>query len=582
MTSRTIKLAPGLRLPLDVAGETIAILAKRGAGKTNTATVLVEELVAANVQTVIVDPVGAWWGIRSSASGEKGAGLSVPILGGQHGDVPLEQTAGSLIADVVVDSGQSMLLDLSDFPSKASVNRFVTDFAEKLYRRKARASSLMHLVLEEADEFAPQRGQADTARMRGAIEQIVRRGRSRGLGVTLITQRSAVLNKDVLTQADVLIVMRTTGPHDVKAIREWVAAKGDEHGETVIQSLPSLETGEAWVWNPERDLLDRIKVRRRRTFDSSATPKAGQVRVEPTETAEIDLSALGAQIQATVERVQANDPVALTRRLRELERQIASAPAQVETVVETVTETVEVPVLSEGDRALLARALDTSDVAIDDLRRQLARIADVLERPRAEQGRTEEIARRHRTEGVASARRPAPPTAVTRPQPDTGEVHLKAGARRILETMARHHPMRMTRSQLGTLAKFKVTGGTFLTYWSQIKREGLAEEQGGEIWLTDSGLDYVGHIPAAPQTTEELLDMWRGALKAGARTMLDELVAAYPEEMTKDELAERVEMTASGGTFSTYLSTLRRNGLIDVQGGTVRASDTLFLAGVPS
>ncbi len=159
----SLRLSSSLALPLDVAGEAIAILAKRGAGKTNTATVLVEELVAAGVQTVIVDPVGAWWGIRSSARGDRGAGLPVPILGGQHGDVPLEQTAGALIADVVVDSGQSLLLDLSDFPSKGATARFVTDFAERLYRRKARAGSLLHLVLEEADEFAPQAARADTA-----------------------------------------------------------------------------------------------------------------------------------------------------------------------------------------------------------------------------------------------------------------------------------------------------------------------------------------------------------------------------------------------------------------------------------
>lgn len=49
----------GVSLPVDVAGEAIAILAKRGAGKTNTATVLVEEMVAAGVQVVILDPVGA-------------------------------------------------------------------------------------------------------------------------------------------------------------------------------------------------------------------------------------------------------------------------------------------------------------------------------------------------------------------------------------------------------------------------------------------------------------------------------------------------------------------------------------------
>ena len=54
-----LHLAPRFALPVDVAGEAIAILAKRGAGKTNTATVLVEELVDADVQVVIVDPVGA-------------------------------------------------------------------------------------------------------------------------------------------------------------------------------------------------------------------------------------------------------------------------------------------------------------------------------------------------------------------------------------------------------------------------------------------------------------------------------------------------------------------------------------------
>ncbi len=205
--------------------------------------------------------------------------------------------------------------------------------------------------------------------------------------------------------------------------------------------------------------------------------------------------------------------------------------------------------------------------------------ADVLERPRAEQGERKSARAGDTRASVAPARRPAQPTAETRSHPDTGDVHLKAGARRILETLARHHPMRMTRAQLGTLAKFKVTGGTFTTYWSQINRLGYVDESGGDIGLTDAGLDYVGHVPAAPATTEELLDMWRGALKAGARAMLDELVSAYPEELSKEDLAERVEMTASGGTFTTYLSTLRRNGLVDVDSGMVRASDTLFLAG---
>lgn len=67
----------------------------------------------------------------------------------------------------------------------------------------------------------------------------------------------------------------------------------------------------------------------------------------------------------------------------------------------------------------------------------------------------------------------------------------------------------------------------------------------------------------------------RGAGKTNTATVLvEELVAAWPNEVTKDELADRVAMTASGGTFQTYLGTLRRNGLVDVHGAHVRASDT--------
>ena len=61
--------------------------------------------------------------------------------------------------------------------------------------------------------------------------------------------------------------------------------------------------------------------------------------------------------------------------------------------------------------------------------------------------------------------------------------------------------------------------------------------------------------------------------------MLDALVAAYPGWLTREQLGERAGFTPSGGTFGTYLGTLRRNGLATVEGDTVRASETLFIGG---
>ena len=109
-------------------------------------------------------------------------GCPFAVLGGAHGDLPLEPNAGSVIADALAESGQSFVLDLSEF-SKTQQRHFVADFAQRLYARKGRDRTPILLVLEEADEFAPQRVSSRDAPMVGAISLIVKRGRSRGLGI---------------------------------------------------------------------------------------------------------------------------------------------------------------------------------------------------------------------------------------------------------------------------------------------------------------------------------------------------------------------------------------------------------------
>ncbi len=52
----------------------IGVLGRTGSGKTYTARGLVERLIEARRQVVIVDPTGAWWGLRSR--------YPVPIFGG--------------------------------------------------------------------------------------------------------------------------------------------------------------------------------------------------------------------------------------------------------------------------------------------------------------------------------------------------------------------------------------------------------------------------------------------------------------------------------------------------------------------
>jgi len=63
-----------------------------------------------------------------------------------------------------------------------------------------------------------------------------------------------------------------------------------------------------------------VKVRRRETFDSSATPTIGPRPAEPRNLAAVELDELKEQMAATIERAQADDPKELKRRIRDLER----------------------------------------------------------------------------------------------------------------------------------------------------------------------------------------------------------------------------------------------------------------------
>ena len=149
----------------------------------------------------------------------------------------------------------------------------------------------------------------------------------------------------------------------------------------------------------------------------------------------------------------------------------------------------------------------------------------------------------------------------------------------MLVVLVQAHPVRRTRAQLATLAGFTASGGTFQNYFGKLRRLGLVEERGDGVAPTDLGLAAVGEVSPAPQSSAEIVAMWKQRLLRGEAKMLDVLVESYPGWMSRDDLGEAAGFTASGGTFQNYLGTLRRNGLVEVEERQTRASPSLFVDG---
>lgn len=573
------------RLPLAMVTQTVAILARKGRGKTYTAAVFAEELLAAGQLPIIIDITGAHWGLKASADG-KAEGFPVVVFGGDHADIPLEEHAGESVARAIVEQRFPAIIDTS-LLRKGATARFLAVFFETLYRLNREA---VHIIADEADAYAPQKPGPEEARVLGAMQDIVRRGRIKGIGCTMITQRPQVLNKDVLTQADMLVALGMTHPRDISAIEEWVAVHGDmKQAQRMIASLPSLEVGTAWFWAPAlNDIFEVVKIRARRTFDSSATPKPGERIAAPKKLAEIDVAKLGAEIQASLERAKENDPAELKRKIAELQRQLAAKPAAAPAQIS------HVPVISDYDRSLLESAkalLVESKAALDAVGVKVEAMTGHLHQ--ATLNINSEI-KRFAGRGGAAPKEGAPnradtgqaPQRTVTPRPDArdarsptasaGSSALSKAEKRILTCLAQHG--QCERGKLALLSGYSYSGG-FRNSLSALRSAGYIEGGNEEMMrITESGTSALGSYDPLP-TGEDLGHYWLNnpAFGTAERAILKALLltgAGY----SGPDLAKACGYEFSGG-FRNALSALRTAGvIIGKNQETIRANSNLLFA----
>jgi len=585
--SRDLAIASNLSLPLDAVTETIAIVAKRRVGKSYLARRLAEQIFHAKQQVVLVDPKGDHWGIRSGADG-KSPGLPIVILGGERGDVPLEATGGELVAKLVVEQRVSALLDLSLF-RKHEVATFMTAFLENLYRLKARETyrTPMMLILDEADAIAPQQPQKGEERMLGAAEDIVRRGGQRGIGCTLVTQRSAVLNKNVLTQSQILVTLRTVSPQDLKAMRAWIEVHGTpEQERELMASLPSLPRGDAWVWSPGWPTADgifqRINVLPIGTFDSGATPKAGEKRVEPRNVADVDLDAFRLQMSATIERAKADHPDELRKIIADLRRELKAKPsdnpagAKAEAVRDARAEWKSRVDAAESSLAETRRRMDR-------MKRLYAKAVDALQQLAPELAVEVPVIAMPTPSAPARAAS-APPARQLRaatPSRESSNGVVPQARQKILNALAFFEGIgvpQADKTQLALIVGVSPTSGGYFNNLGGLRSSGLIDyPRGGVVALTDDGraIASTGGIPA---TTAELHDAIRAKLPAAKWRIIETLIRAHPRAVSKDDLAAEIGVSSTSGGYFNNLGSLRSLGLIDYPSpGLVVAKPLLFL-----
>lgn len=575
-------------LPVDAVTRTFGIFGMKDSGKTTTARVLVEGICKTGGHVIVFDPVGVWWGATRAGSGP---GIPGVVIGGEHGDVPLEETGGKLIAELALARQYKLIVVDLQLLRKGAARRFLADCLEELYHRNRLPLSV---VFEEADQTLPQnpRGMDPTlGRVLGAAEDIVKLGRTRGLGSVLISQRFATVNKNVTEQIESLILLRLIGPKDRKAAKEWIESNGDPAVTAkILDSMASLHQGEGWLYSPGwLRLLEKVRIRASRTLDSSATPTVEQMQAQDSATrAPVSLDTLRDQMAQTIERAKENDPKLLRKRIAELERRVSEL-SNTETP-EPVRIEVPVPVLPPGNRieTVLLPVLEALPRTLESLRSEVGELLETV-RPAV----SAPVARDGAQASVRPGRPPRQVSATPRSEPSDSSRDLSADGeltgpqQRVLDACAWLEAVGFaspSKGQVGFIAGYRVgkkVGGTFGNLLGQLRGMGMLDyPSAGAVRLTEAGASCAA-MPDIERTSEGLQSAILARLSEPERRVMRSLIRVYPESMSKQDVGAEAGYAVGekvGGTFGNLLGKLRGLGLIDYpQAGAAVATDVLFV-----
>jgi len=233
-----------------VATGRTCIIGTSGSGKSYAVGVVCEELLRSGVPFALVDTEGEFSGLKEKydvllvgedeTSDIRWSGLDVGDLAKQALD----------IAPLVLDVSEA------DDP-RGKVSGFLSGLYEEISLRR----TPYLVIVEEADRFIPQSGEKLPV-----FGELARRGRKRGLGLMICTQRPSVVDKNILSQCANQLIGKLVIKNDLQSVSQFFP------GNALPKQLTSLPPGEFYAMGGLSPEPARVVIRERDTSHGGSTP----------------------------------------------------------------------------------------------------------------------------------------------------------------------------------------------------------------------------------------------------------------------------------------------------------------------
>ncbi len=179
------------------------VIGQSGSGKSFLIGVLIEEMCKSRLPFIVVDTEGEYKNLKSIFN-------ALWISDDPSSDIK-HNVDYQRLALQSIETGIPIIFDVSDIIDKS---KHVFDMLQALYSIEERLKSPYLVIVEEADKFAPQVMHKEV----NMIEEISVRGRKRGIGLIVATQRPANISKNVLAQCAYGFIGKLTIENDLSAV----------------------------------------------------------------------------------------------------------------------------------------------------------------------------------------------------------------------------------------------------------------------------------------------------------------------------------------------------------------------------
>jgi hypothetical protein len=581
----------------------LLITADSGGGKSWLMRALQEQLFG-KIQIITIDPEGEFASLREKFPF---------VLVGKGGETPADTRSAALVAERLLKLRASAICDIFEM-KPAQRHSWVNLFLQALIEAPRELRNPCIVIVDEAHMFCPEKGMGESEAS-GAMVDLCTRGRKRGLCAVWATQRLAAVDKSATSMLQNRMVGPTFEDVNRKRAGEMLGVLPGAPMREFFKQMQLLEPGNFFAFGraiaKERTL---VHVRPIQTSHPKAFGAAHSAAPPPTPAKIKAMLPKLADLPKEAEE-KARTEADFRREIRELKTKLTLAERA----------TPKPAHVAKPDPAQ-ARSIQLLRAALSDARGVMAKMANmelkaaVIDRQAVETAVREAVDRVLRLSTHASAQQqkqidqlkreakpmldrlqrlldapvavpaapvtpqrsePAPRPAIDATEEPVALEGVSPAQSRILNALAEFNAIgieSISRKWLAARAGASHSSSHYQNNLGALRARGLIEYQGGAIRLTPAGRDLTGERNTPPLTVEEMANSCKRLLTGSQQKIFDALHAAYPNSVSREDLAAKAGASATSSHFQNNLGALRSAAMVAYEPDrSVRMEKWVFL-----